>query len=228
MNNSTSIECYEELYQVRCKNLREQGIALEELNNYDNFKNLMSEEIFKVIMNRKQNRKNKRYRTKKKFLELYLLKQSLKKESNIVFGTITLDNKHLSLKENTYIKQIHKWLKQHFHYSILNKDYGKKNEREHYHFIALTTEPLEELKTSENKPKKSKKGYILYELVNKNYKMGFEPTLCKIDLKLNDLNQTINYLLKLNNHSTKITARNRVRIIKSPLMRFIELRPIKD
>lgn len=215
------------MYKAKCKKLKDNGLALEELNNYDNFKDLMGEEVFKVLINKKQNRKNKRYRTKNKFKEIYLLKSSLKKESNIVFGTITLNDYYLSLKENTYIREIHKWLKHHFHYSILNKDFGNKKGREHYHFIGLTTEPLEEMKTSENEPKKSKKGYIIYELVNKDYKMGFEPTLCKIDLQLNDFDKTINYLLKLNNHSTKITTKNRVRIIKSPLMRFIELRPYK-
>lgn len=226
--NDNTIVCYEEMYKARCKQLKEdRGLALEELNKYENFKDILSESVFKVIINRKSNRRNKRYRAKKRFKELYILKESLECESNIVFGTITLDNKHLSLKEDTYIREINKWLKEHFHYSILNKDYGKKNEREHYHFIGLTVEPLEELKTSENKPKKSKKGYILYELAYKNYKLGFEPTLCKIDLEVNDLDKTINYLLKLNNHSTKITSRNRVRIVKSPLMRLFELRPIK-
>lgn len=228
LNNSTTIECYEEIYQSKCNQLRDIGLALEELNNYDNFKSLMSEETFKVLMNRKQNRKNKRNRTKKKFLELFLLKQALHKESKIVFGTITLDDKHLDLKEDTYMRDINKWLKEHFHYSILNKDYGKKNGREHYHFIGLTTEELEEVKTSENKPKKSKKGYVILELKKKNYKLGFEPTLCEIDFDISDSNKTINYLLKLNNHSSKITTRNRVRIVKSPLMRFIELRPNKE
>ena len=106
----------------------------------------------------------------------------------------------------------------------MNKDFGAKNEREHYHFIAITLEPLEELKTCENKAKKSKKGYTLYELKRKNYSLGFEPTLCKIDLKKNDFDKTINYLLKLNNHSTKITTKSRVRIVKSPLMSLYELR----
>lgn len=228
MNDSTQIGCYEEVYKKLCTSLIEKGLALEELNNYENFKDLMSEEVFERIIKNKKNRQKKRCRTKKRFKEILLLKNSLKKDSVIVFGTLTLDNKHLNLKEDSYIREINKWLKHHFVYSILNKDYGKKNEREHYHFVGLTTEVLEELKTSENRPKKSKKGYILYELQNKDYKLGFEPTLCIIDFDKDDIEKTVSYLLKLNNHSNKITTRNRIRIVKSTLMRFIELRPLKE
>jgi hypothetical protein len=45
--------------------------------------------------------------------------------------------------------------------------------------------------------------------------MGFEPTLCLVDLNINDIEKTIQYLLKLNNHSNKLSTKNRVRIIKS-------------
>ena len=225
--NDSAAMYYEELYKSQCKILKEQGYSLKELNNYQRFKDLMDEEVFKSIIRSKHNRQQKRNRTKTRFKELYILKDSIRKESNIVFGTITLDDKHLSLKEDTYIRKIRKWLEEHFLYVILNKDFGSKKGREHYHFIGLTTEPLEEIKTSENKPKKSKKGYKIYELVKKNYNLGFEPTLCIVDLEKNDFDKTTNYLLKLNNHSTKSTARSRVRIVKSPLMRLFELRPIK-
>lgn len=197
-----------EKYYFRCNRLIENGLCLEELNRYDNFQDIFNQEEFKKILNTKQNRKNKRYRTKNKFLEIYRIAQYTDK-SKIVFGTITLDNKHLQQKENTYIRKIHKWLKEHFIYTILNKDFGKKTEREHYHFIGLTTEELEE------KQVKSKTGYKIYELKNKTYTMGFEPTLCFIDLEKNDIQKTINYLLKLNNHSSKITTKNRVRVIKN-------------
>lgn len=224
MNDSTQISCYEEVYKKVCNGLVKNGLALEELNNYENFKDFMKEEVFERLMKNKKNRQQKRHRTKERFKEILILKNSLKKDSNIVFGTLTLDNKHLALKKDTYIREINKWLKKHFLYAILNKDFGTKNEREHYHFVGLSTEILEELKTSENRPKKSKKGYVLYELEKKDYKLGFEPTLCIVDLNKNDIDKTIAYLLKLNNHSNKTTARNRTRIIKSSLMRLIELR----
>ena len=170
-------------------------------------------------MNEKQNRKNKRYRTRNKFLEILRIANELKdnEKLNVVFGTITLDNEHLALKEDTYIRKIHKWLKKHFVIAILNKDYGSKNEREHYHFIGLTIEDIE------SKNILSKKGYEIFELVNKDYTMGFEPTLCIVDLNKSDIQQTINYLLKLNNHSSKIGTKSRVRVIKSTQYEYLYL-----
>lgn len=199
-----------EMYQFRCKTLIGNGLAYEELENYANFKNVFSKYEFECIIREKHNRKNKRYRTKSKFIELYRIASLIENQNKkIVFGTITLDNENLSKKENTYIRKIHKWLKNHFIYAILNKDFGSKTEREHYHFIGLTTEEIETKNT------KSKKGYEIYELKKKDYEMGFEPTLCIIDLNENDIQKTVNYLLKLNNHSNKITTKNRVRIIKN-------------
>lgn len=207
-----------ELYQFYCKSLIKNGLALEELNNYSNFEKVFSEEQFKNILNQKQNRKNKRYRTKNKFLEIYRIADLIKNDNKkIVFGTITLNDKYLSKKEDTYIRKIHKWLKDHFIYAILNKDFGAKTEREHYHFIGLTIEDIE------SKKNKSKKGYEIYELVNKNYTMGFEPTLCIVDLGKSDINKTINYLLKLNNHSNKLRTKSRVRVIKNAQYQYLSM-----
>lgn len=206
-----------EQYQIHCKNLKNDGLANEELNNYNNFKNIFSKYEFEKIIKEKKKRANKRCRTNTKFLELYKIRQHLNQDCYIVFGTITLDNEHLKLKENTYIRKIHAWLKEHFIIAILNKDYGSKTEREHYHFIGITIEEIE------SKGNKSKKGYEIYELKNKTYTMGFEPTLCIIDLDKNDKKKTTNYLLKLNNHSNKITTRNRVRIIKSDRYKYLSI-----
>lgn len=205
------------IYQSHCKKLKSDGLANEELNDYNNFRDLFSKYEFEQILKEKKKRANKRCRTSQKFIEIFKLRQVLNSKCYIVFGTITLNDKNLNKKEDTYIRKIHKWLKDHFLYSILNKDYGSKTEREHYHFIGLTTEEIEYT------GKKSKKGYKIYELVNKNYTMGFEPTLCIIDLDKNDKKQTINYLLKLNNHSNKITTKNRVRIIKSNQYRCLSM-----
>jgi hypothetical protein len=199
-----------DIYQIYCNKLIKNGYDLKELNNYENFKNIFNESEFKEILNEKQRRKNKRYRTKNKYIEILKINSLIDNENKkIVFGTITLNDKSLKLKENTYIKKIHNWLKKHFIIAILNKDYGKKNEREHYHFIGLTIEDLE------SKNIKSKKGYEIFELKNKDYTMGFEPTLCLIDNNMNDSKQTINYLLKLNNHSSKEGTKSRIRVIKS-------------
>lgn len=204
-------------YQSRCKYLVKNGCPLIELNEYRNFKDIFSSYEFKKIMNEKQKRKNKRHRTKKKYKELYLIKELLIQEklgenAKIVFGTLTLDNEHLSKKEDTYIRKINKWLKDHFIYCILNKDYGKKNEREHYHFIGLTIEELIDTNV------KSKTGRTLLKLTQQDYELGFEPTLEIID---EDIDKTVNYLLKLNNHSNKIGTRSRVRIVKSNILPFL-------
>lgn len=199
---------YESLYKVRCKKLINEGLVLEELNNYENFKDILDEENFARCIKNKQNRKNKRYRTKEKFLQAYRIAHAIK-GSKVVFGTCTLNDYYLSLKEDTYIRKLDSWLKKHFDYVILNKDFGTKTEREHYHFIGVTIEELED------KHKKSKTGYEVYELVNKDYILGFEPTLCLVNLDINDIEKTINYLLKLNNHSNKLSTKNRVRVLKS-------------
>lgn len=201
-------------YKVQCKCLKMNGLTNLELNNYNNFKDVFSKYEFELILREKQNRKNKRNRTKKRFIDILKLHYSLK-GSKLVFGTITINNEYLSKTEQTRIKIIEKWLKSHFYIAILNKDFGDKTEREHYHFVGITLEEVEEVKG-----KKSKKGYQIYELAIKDYKIGFEPDLCIIDLKANDIDKTINYLLKLNNHSSKTTTKNRVRIIKSDMYKF--------
>lgn len=223
MNNS-NLEGYEEIYKTRCHELSECGCALEELNKYSNFKDLMSEEVFKEIKRLIQNRKNKRYRTKEKFKQILLLQESLKVKSYIVFGTITIRDEYLVMQERTYTKKINNWIRKHFLYAIVNIDYGKKNERPHFHFIGLTCEWLEPRLKADGEPLKSKSGYDIYELVKKDYSLGFEPTLNIINLKKDDINKTVSYLLKLNNHSSKETAHRRVRILRSCLMRLVELR----
>lgn len=207
------------LYKKRCRELLDNGLAHIELNDYENFKDILSEEVFKVFLKDKQNRKNKRYRTKEKFKELITIYNNSKCDTkNLVFGTLTLNDETLSQEERTRTKKINKWLKSHFLIAIVNKDFGEKNGREHYHFLGITSQPLEVKYNKENKPIKSKKGYIIHELVKKDYTLGFEPDICIIDFDKSDINKTINYLLKLNNHSNKILAKNRVRVIKSDLM----------
>lgn len=209
-----------EIYKERCKELLEKRKQFQDLNNFEYFKDLFSYEEFNEIMRIKANRRNKRNRTKNKFKDILILHQEIKC-STLVFGTITLNDKNLSLKENTYIRKIHSWLKSHFLIAILNKDFGDKTGREHYHFLGLTTEEIECMHH------KSKKGYMIYELKEKTYTMGHEPDLLIIDLKKNDLDKTTNYLLKLNNHTNKDSTKSRVRVIKKPLFEYLYLQPEK-
>lgn len=210
-----------EMYKKRCKNILEKGCNYQDLENYEFFKDLFSKAEFGELLRIKANRRNKRNRTKNKFKEILILQQQIE-NSTLVFGTITLDDKNLSMKENTYIRKIHSWLKSHFLIAILNKDFGEKTGREHYHFLGLTTETVECMNH------KSKKGYLIYELKNKTYTMGHEPDLLIVDLKKDDLVKTTNYLLKLNNHSHKDSTKSRVRVIKKPLFEYLYLHPVKN
>ena len=204
-----------DLYKNRCTTLLKIGFNYSDLNNYDNFRDILSEEEFKNELRLKQNRKNKRNRTKKALIDIVRFYNMIRSGTKyLVFGTCTLNDKSLKLKSETIDKKINCWLKQHFMWSIVNIDYGKKNERKHYHFIGLTTELLE------NTYSKSKKGIEIYELENKTYDLGWEPSLEIVDFNKNDIDKTINYLLKLNNHSNKSTTSSRVRIIKTEIIKY--------
>ena len=204
------------IYLERCKDLKKANFSNESLNEFEYFKDKLNKEQFKIILNEKQRRKNKRNRVGKKYEELYKIAEKINnKNKKIVFGTCTLDNENLELKEDSYIRKIEKWLKCHFIFVILNKDFGSETEREHYHFIGLTTEEIEYT------GHKSKKGYKMYNLKEKNYKIGHEPNLEIIDKEATDIKKLIDYLVKEINHSMKI--KSRVRIIKNPIAKMIIL-----
>ena len=138
---------------------------------------------------------------------------------SVVLGTLTIDEEHYKLKERTLRKKINKWLRKHFIYALVYDDYGKQNGRLHYHFEGLTTHKMiikEDIK--------SKKGNYIYEFIDKDYDIGFEPTLIKINFQKYEMKNSMNYILKLNNHATKESTKSRFRVIKSPLMNMFELR----
>lgn len=213
-----------ELYKLRCKALLEKNrienpteINYAKLNDFKYFKDILNENEFQEIIRFKQNRKNKRYRVDK-MLKNALITTNGINIRKVVFGTITLEDKFLCQKEDTYIRKINNWLKQHFLVAIVNKDFGEKNEREHYHFIGITTEDL--YFTNHY----SHKGIPLMRLKKDNYSMGFY----NLELiNFEDKKKIRNYLLKLNNHSNKNTSKNRVRLIKNPFYRLIEGEPAK-
>ena len=218
-----------EIYKSVCKSYIEKGLKLEDLNNYENFKDYFSAEEFRKIINEKKNRANKRSRTKNHIMQMFRYKLNVNNKLKVIFITINPNDEMLRTKEDTYMRKIDKWIKKHCIYAILNKDYGSKTEREHYHAIALSAEPLEQLLHENGKPKLSKKGLPLYEFVNKDFneickskERQFEPTLCEVNLIENDLSKTVNYLLKLNNHSNKITTRNRIRVLKNNAYKMLE------
>lgn len=195
------------LYRKRCSMLLEEIKDYKRLNDYSNFRDIYSLYEFQTIIKGKQCRKQKRYRTDLLIKDMLRIKSQLKVKSHIVFGTCTLSDKELNHEERTRMKKLGNYLKEHYLYVVVNKDFGSKTEREHYHFIGLTIEEIEPI------GKKSNKGFEMYELVNKNYKLGFEPNI--IPVETDSFDKTRNYLLKLNNHATKDTTKNRIRVYKN-------------
>lgn len=191
------------------------------LNNYDYFKDVLSEESFKEILKDKKRRRQKRYRCNKKIEPIapFIIYQKINMSepvvivkhnidtSRLVFVTCTFDDSQLytkkgkEKKERTRTKKVNKWFKEHFSYAVVNIDYGEKNDREHHHAIAYMNSD-EELEHKKGK---------YFELKNKDYKLGFEPTIEKITISDEDrkLKKVSNYLLKINNHSNKPSSINR-------------------
>ena len=206
------------LYKMRVEYLKKKFIKTKSdyaiLNMYENFEDLMSEQVFKDITKAKHRRQQKRCRCNKKLKEILLLKEELDyKEinNNLLWVTCTFNNKELNYKEETRAKKIDKWIHEHFIVALLHIDYGSKKEREHYHFIGLTLEDIEPALKKNGKQAKSDYGQPLYELVNKTYKMGHEPDIEIIARSSEDYNlkRVSNYLIKLQNHYSKETAKNR-------------------
>ena len=219
---------YESVYQTMVsldiKYLKANDLEIDyhKYNAYDFFKDIIPQEVFKELIRRKKNRQQKRCRYKRKIHRMTELCWAIERDMGaipkLVFVTMTLDDKNIKLKEETRLKKIAKWTKSHFAYAIVNKDYGKTTEREHYHAVGLTIQPLEDT------GKKSHKGYQEYRFKKQNYECGFEPTMLIIDTKDNE--KINSYLLKLNNHSNKSTTkRSRVRIFgKKIYKKFMDIK----
>lgn len=201
-------------YKDRVKELRGVGKLYDLpndyfiLNNPVYFQDLMTFEDFKKCKNFDSNRSKKRYRCANNYS--IIEKIALLTRSKMVFGTITLNDDFMKLSYNTQKQIIQRYLKKHFFYVIKNADYGDKTERLHYHFIGLT---FEEFISS---GKKSKKGRLMYNLKNDSFKWGFAPNYEIIPFDMKDKKKLSNYLVKLNNHSNKIsTKRSRLSILKN-------------
>lgn len=179
-----------------------------EIRKYENFKDSLSEEEFKDVLKYKVNRNNRRRRANKKISII----QNLERPT-IIFGTCTFNDEQFlkkngtPTKERTRTKKVNDWIDKHFDYAVVNIDYGKKTEREHHHFVGV----LKKEEKLELVDGKSKTGHKMYELENKDYKLGFEPTLEVIEYDPIDykMKRISNYLLKINNHENKDSTKNR-------------------
>ena len=178
------------------------------LNCYENFSDLMTFKEFLKCKGIDTSRYKKRARCFGKYFSLEILAKFTK--SLMVFGTITLNDNYFKLSEENQKKVVQRYLKKHFFYIIKNKDYGDKNGRLHFHFIGLTFDKII------SNGKKSKKGREMYNLENDDWHYGFAPNFEIIPYNIDDKKRLSNYLVKLNNHSNKISVKkSRLSILKN-------------
>lgn len=215
-------------FKSRCSQLikeNKEHIDYSILSDYENFKDLFTEEQFKEVLKEKHNRCNKRNRTKNKIQDMlryytYCANRTNPKKLYLVFGTGTINDTYLERKSRTRDKLLNIYMLHHYEVAIINTDYGDKTERLHYHWIGITSEePIPKMRNG--KQCKSKKGFPLYVLPGNDYVLAdFVPTVEPI--VTTDLEKIRNYLLKLNNHSNKETTR-RLRHIKNTDYRLWDL-----
>lgn len=202
------------LYKERCKNLKGIGsinnISADYFayNTYSYFNDILSFEDFRKCKNFQSNRSKKRYRCFNNYNTIEIIGKLT--NATMVFGTITINNNFLDLNYETQKKAIQRYLKKHFFYCIKNADYGSKNDRLHFHFIGLTFDKFIPINV------KSKKGRDMFNILNDKWKWGFLPVYEFIPYQMTDKKKLSNYIVKLNNHSNKVTTKNtRLSILKN-------------
>ena len=204
-----------DLFKDRQRNLSYISNLLDDkyevFNNYLFYNDILSLSEFRSCKNIDCARSKKRARCFRKYFSLEILSKFT--NAKMVFGTITLNDKFLKENYDTQKKRIQRYLKKYFFYVIKNADYGSKKERLHYHFIGLT---FDELFLN---GKKSKKGRLMYNFKNDWWEVqdyGFAPNMEVIPYDLIDKKRLSNYLVKLNNHSNKISVKkSRLSILKN-------------
>lgn len=170
-------------------------------NNKSLYSNLMEQEeidecfrIYNATRQRKKNNWNEL--CKWSFAITYLPKY---KDYKLLFGTLTFTDKVLNdTSKKTRQVYITRFLKDNTIHYMANIDFGSKNNREHYHFIAMV---------------KDKLNCNLWKYGASKFQF--------IPLESKDLRKTKNYLLKLNNHSYKSSTKEN-RIIRDRNIDFLE------
>lgn len=200
MNKNTIIQngVYDVFLQEKSK-LYLKGL---DSNNKNNYLDLFDEDTiitcFKIF---NANRERKRYGLEELIKWCFCIEKSNHyKDYKLIFGTLTFSDKVLDkTSKETRRRYVSRFLSKTCDNYIANIDFGKKNEREHYHFVALCKSEIQ-------------KG---------TWKYGFD-SYRKIDHTKTDLKKAKNYILKLNNHSYKSTTRNE-RVIMNKSKKGIDL-----
>lgn len=157
-------------------------------NNKNNYLDLFDEDTiitcFKIY---NANKARKRYGLEELIKWCFVIdKSNHYKNYNIIFGTLTFSDRVLEkTSKETRRQYVSRFLAKNCESYIANIDYGKRNEREHYHFVALSKEEIEK----------------------DSWKYGFD-SYRKIEHTKSELQRAKNYILKLNNHSYKSSTKN--------------------
>ena len=75
----------------------------------------------------------------------------LQEYENVYFLTLTFNDYAMGLAPDTRRQKIHRLLSKNCLDYVANIDFGKKKEREHYHAVIATREPLEHIHTTKNR-----------------------------------------------------------------------------
>ena len=160
-------------------------IDKKNIEDCQEYKELLSIEEFyncRIIYN---NFRQRKYKNKERIIKWIYGIKAIKKynKCKIVFGTLTFNDKILnSTNKDTRRKYVNRFLNDNTIEYIANIDYGKVNNREHYHFLALIDKKIDSKKWN---------SIINFKKVN-----------------IENPKQTINYVLKLNNHTFKESTKN--------------------
>lgn len=193
---------YKDFIEIK-KQIRDNGFMdSEKVSSYEG---IFDEETTKnCIRIYRANRARKRYGQNILYRWIYAI-DTLRKEDldyfkdlKIVFGTLTFREDVLEkTSKKTRRRYVARFLNECTEEYLANIDYGKQEEREHYHFLAVV-----KAKISKDS---WKYGWDYYQSV-------------KIDLK--SIRKARNYILKLNSHSYKESTRQD-RILRSRKLSII-------
>lgn len=122
-------------------------------------------------------------RIKRRFVYL------LSRYKYIWFVTFTFKDKYINKSDRTKRDLMKSALYTHDFKFILNIDYGKKTEREHYHCILATNIDMD-----------------IHQYMSNYYKGGFSKSIL-MDLDYTDFVKTTKYINKLTNHCIKATTK---------------------
>lgn len=186
-----------EIYQQYCNvhnNLFINGLDPEDRKHYV-FLNDAEYKACNQLRRAKQIQRNRII----KWLDYYMKQKDL----IILFGTQTFNESALKKSRQARAKAIQRELTQFVDY-VSNIDYGKQNEREHYHFVVIARpEDLKEVTWSIDK--KTGRPYVLsFPITEQFLTLGYQKWE-KIDLNDPKIGEKVSgYIAKLVNHSLKV------------------------